>query len=126
MPKMTKKRLVASVVQETGVSATEAREALETVLESIKRALAGGRQIDLGKLGILSVLARPPKSRACKNLKHVGPTISRLHRKHVKTVRLTKRHDLSPEPLPTIVHKREPAIKRSIAIALPSWRRRPS
>jgi nucleoid DNA-binding protein len=125
MPTVTRKAIIASIVQKTGVGPSKAKEALETVLNEIKRALGEGRQVDLGKLGRLSVVTRSPKNRACKNLKHIGPTIARLYRKHPKTVHLTKRHDLSPEPLPTIVHKREPAIKRSIAIALPSWRRRP-
>ncbi|MBZ5643706.1 MAG: HU family DNA-binding protein [Acidobacteriia bacterium] len=125
---MTKKRLVASVVLKTSVSTTKAREALETVLESIKRALADGRQVDLGRLGRLSVVARPPKSRACKNLKHVGPTITRMHRKHPKTVRLKKRQDLSENPQATIVHKPEqvPSYPRSVAVALPRWRGRPT
>ena len=123
MPTVTRKAIIASIVQKTGVGPSKAKEALETVLNDIKRALGEGRQVDLGLLGRLSVVTRSPKSRACRNLKHIVPTIARLHRKHPKTVHLTKRHDLSPEPLPTIVHKREPAIKRSIAIALPSWRR---
>jgi nucleoid DNA-binding protein len=125
---MTKKRLVASVVRETGVSATEAREALETVLESIKRALAEGRRVDLGRLGKLSVVARPPKSRAGKNLTHVGPTIFRLHKKHPKTVHLTRRADLSENPQATIVHNPEQVLSypRSYAVAVPRWRGRPT
>jgi nucleoid DNA-binding protein len=130
MPKTTKKTIVASVVQATGVKPSKAREALETVLDSIKRALRGGRQVDLGKLGRLSVVTRPPKSRISKNLKHVGPTIDRLHQKHPKTVRLIKRQDLSQHPQPTVVTKnvvREepiPAVSRRVAVAFPPWRRR--
>jgi len=52
--------------------------------------------------------------------------LSRL-RKHAKTVKLNSKHDLSYEPLLTIVHP-APAkptfIKRTCAIAYPRWRRR--
>ncbi len=48
MPTTTKKTIVASIVQETGVGPSKAKEALETVLNSIKRALRGGKQVDLG------------------------------------------------------------------------------
>jgi nucleoid DNA-binding protein len=127
MPKMTKKRLVTSIVQKTGLSPAKAKEGLETVLESIKTKLGDGKKVDLGRLGRLSVVARPPKNRIGKNLRHVGPTIDRLHRKHPKTVRLTKRKDLSENPQPTIVHK-NPAqavkvTRRHCAVAFPAWRR---
>ena len=126
MPKIIKKRLVASVVQRTGVSPAKAKEALETVLDSIKRALGESRQVDLpGRLGRLSVAVRTPKNRINRNLKYVGPTIDRLHRKHPKTVRLTKRCDLSENPQPTIVASSEVLTKRAlVAVAFPSWRRR--
>jgi nucleoid DNA-binding protein len=131
MPKTTKKTIVASVVQKTGVAPSKAKEALETVLNSIKRALREGKQVDLDKLGLLSVVMRPPKSRISKNLKYVSPTIDRLHQKHPKTVRLVKRQDLSENPQPTIVTKNvvreEPipaASSRRVAIAFPAWRRR--
>jgi nucleoid DNA-binding protein len=130
MPKTTKNTIVASIVQTTGVAPSKAKEALESVLDTVKRALVEGRQVDLGKLGRLSVVKRPPKSRIVKNLKHVGPTIDRLHQKHPKTVRLTKRQDLSDNPQPTVVTKnvvREepiPAISRRVAVAFPSWHRR--
>ena len=99
-------------------------------MDSIKRALRGGKQVDLGKLGRLSVVTRPSKSRISKDLKHVSPTIDRLHKKHPKTVRLIKRHDLSSNPLPTVVTKAVvteepiPAVSRRVAVAVPSWRRR--
>jgi nucleoid DNA-binding protein len=122
MPNTNKKTIVDAIVQKTGVKQVKAKVALETILESIKRALAEGKKVDLGRLGRLSVVARPLKHRLNKNLKHVGPNIDRLHKKHPKTVRLTKRQDLSPDPLPTIIHK--PVVRRSFAIALPAWRRR--
>jgi nucleoid DNA-binding protein len=131
MPKTTKKTIVASIVQKTGVKPSKAKEALETVLDSIKRALRGGRQVDIDKVGRLSVVTRPPKSRISKNLKYVSPTIDRLHQMHPKTVRLIKRQDLSENPQPTLVTKnvvREepiPAVSiRRVAVAFPSWRRR--
>jgi nucleoid DNA-binding protein len=124
MPNTTKKTIVTAIVEKTGVKPAEAKRALETILTAIKRALADGRNVDLGRLGKLSVVARPLKNRISKNLKHVGPTIVRMHKRHPKTVRLTKRQDLSPDPLPTIIHKPEPVVKRSFAIAFPTWRRR--
>jgi nucleoid DNA-binding protein len=131
MPETTKKTIVASIVERTGVTPSTAKEALETVLDSIKRALRGGKQVDLGKVGILSVVTRPPRSRISKNLKYVGPTIDRLHQKHPNTVRLIKRQDLSENPQPTVVTKNvvtaEPipaASSRRVAVAFPSWRRR--
>jgi nucleoid DNA-binding protein len=130
MPKTTKKTIVASIVQATGVKPSKATQALETLLDSIKRALREGKQVNLDKLGRLSVVMRPPKSRISKNLKYVSPTIDRLHQKHPKTVRLIKRQDLSEKPQPTIVTKnvvREepiPAVSRRVAVAFPSWHRR--
>jgi nucleoid DNA-binding protein len=130
MPKTTKKAIVASIVQETGVNPSKAKEALETFLDSIKRALRGGKQVDISRVGILSVVTRSPKSRISKNLKYVSPTIDRLHQKHPKSVRLIKRQDLSEHPEPTVVTKnvvREepiPAVSRRVAVAVPSWRRR--
>jgi nucleoid DNA-binding protein len=131
---MNRKALVAAIVQQTGVTPAEARRALGTVLDSIKRALSEGRRVDLGKLGILSVRARPLKHRANRNLRHVGPNIDRLHKKHPKTVRLTERQDLSIDPQPTVVTKsdeegRLPAARMKtprVAVAFPSWRRRPA
>lgn len=124
MPNTTKETIVAVIVQKTGTRPGKAKQALETVLAAMKRALADGRKVDLGRLGRLSVVTRPLKHRLNKNLKHVGPNIDRLHKKHPKTVRLTKRKDLSENPLPTIIYKPEPVVKRSFAIALPAWRRR--
>ena len=71
MPNTTKKTIVASIVQKTGVKPAEAKRALEAVLESIKLALASGRQVDLGKkLGKLKVVSRNPTRRINRNLKN--------------------------------------------------------
>lgn len=125
MSKVTKKTLIASIVQNTGVKPASANRALEVVLEAIKKALADGRAVDLGKLGRLSVVTRTPRNRINRNLKHVGPNIDRMHKKHPRRVRLTKRHDLSENPLPTVVTRQEPSVRRVRAcVAFPSWRRR--
>jgi nucleoid DNA-binding protein len=128
MPNTTKKTIVASIVQNTAVKPARAKRALEVVLESIKLALASGRDVDLGKkLGKLKVATRNPSRRINRNLKNQIPTIEDVHKKHPKTVRLLGGKDLSANPQPTIVHnKPEPSIliRKSVAIALPAWRRR--
>jgi nucleoid DNA-binding protein len=126
MPNTTKKSIVSAIVQKTGVKPAEAKRALETVLRSIKLALADGRQVDLGKkLGKLKVVTRNLTRRINRNLNNVVPTIENVHKKHPKTVRLLGGKDLSENPQPTIVHKvPEPPAKKSFAIALPAWRRR--
>jgi nucleoid DNA-binding protein len=126
MPNTTKKTIVASIVQKTGVKPANAKRALEAVLGSIKLALASGRGVDLGKeLGKLKVVTRNQTRRINRNLKNQIPSIENVHKKHPKTVRLLGGNDLSENPLPTIVHnKPEPPVKRSVAIALPTWRRR--
>jgi nucleoid DNA-binding protein len=125
MSKLTRKAIIASIVQNTTLGPSRAREALESVLDAIKGALRGGRQVNLGRLGGLSVVTRNPRNRASKNLKHVGPTIDRLYKKHPKTVRLLGGQDLSENPQPTIVHKKpQPAAKKSFAVAFPAWRGR--
>jgi nucleoid DNA-binding protein len=125
MPNTTKKSIVSAIVQKTGVKPAEAKRAVEAVLASMKRALADGKKLDLGRLGVLSVAARQPIRRISRNLKNIIPTIETIYRRHPKTVRLTKGQDLSDDPQPTIVHKRpQPPAKRSFAIAVPAWRRR--
>jgi nucleoid DNA-binding protein len=128
MPNITKKAIIASIVQKTGVKPAQAKRALETILESLKLALADGRQVDLGMLGKLKVVSRKPARRINRNLKNRVPTIEDVHKRHPKTVRLLGGKDLSENPMPTIVHKREelqsvPARSRHFRIAIPSWRR---
>jgi nucleoid DNA-binding protein len=125
MPNMTKKMIVVAIVNKTGVRPAEAKRALETILESIKLALASGRRIDLGKLGKLKAVSRKPTRRINRNLKNRQATIEDVHKKHPKTVRLTKGKDLSENPQPTIVHQKpQPAARKSFAVAFPTWRRR--
>jgi len=129
MPNTNKKAIVAAVVHKTGVKPAEAKRALETILESMKLALASGRDVDLGKeLGKLIVVTRKPVRRINRNLKNRRATIENVHKKHPKTVRLVSRKDLSKNPLPTIVHEPEKAsaYRRSFATAMPRWRARPN
>ena len=128
MPNTTKKAIIASIAQKTGVKPVEAKRALEAILGSIKLALTDGRQVDLGKeLGKLKVATRKQTRRINRNLKNQVPTIEDVHKRHPKTVKLLGGKDLSVSPQPTIVHDR-PApsilIRKSVAIALPAWRRR--
>jgi nucleoid DNA-binding protein len=126
MPTTPKKTIVAAIVQQTAVKPAKAKQALQTVLQSIKLALASGRDVDLGKkLGKLKVVSRNPTRRINRNLKNCLPSIENVHKRHPKTVRLLGGKDLSENPQPTIVHKKpQPAAKRSFAVAIPSWRRR--
>lgn len=131
MPAMNKKIIVASVVEKTGVRPAEAERALETILESIKLALASGRNVDLGKeLGKLKVVSRKPTRRFNRNLKNRRPTVEDVCKKHPKTVRLLGGKDISDDPKPAIVHKKQqgqqviPARSRHFSVAVPSWRRR--
>jgi nucleoid DNA-binding protein len=126
MPNTTKKAIIASIVQKTGVKPAEAKRALEAVLMSIKMALADGSQVDLGKkLGRLKVVIRNPTRRINRNLKNRRASIEDVHKRHTKTVRLLGGKDLSENPEPTIVYEPpQPAARKSFAVAFPSWRRR--
>jgi len=127
MPNKTKKTIVADVVEKTGVKRGQAKQALETVLGVIKRALANGNKVELEKLGKLKVVSRNPVRRITRNLKNRPSTIETINKRHPKTVRLLGGEDLSENPQPTIVHKPQkpdPVAKRSFAVAFPSWRRR--
>jgi len=119
--------IAARIAEKTGLSTARSKKALQTALDCIKRALGDGKQVDLGKLGNLKVVARRPTKRINKNLRHVGPNIEDVHKKHPKTVRLLGRgRDLSEDPQPTIITKRseKPNVRRSVTIAFPSWRQR--
>lgn len=130
--KMSKDIILTAIVHRTGVKRVEAERALEAVLDSMKQALASGKQVDLGKeLGKLKIVNRRTQYRATKNLKHVPPTVIRLHEKHPKTVRLLGGKDLSDDPQPTVIlsepePKLAPKKKVRVAVAYPSWRRRMS
>jgi nucleoid DNA-binding protein len=130
--KTTQKTLTAKIAEQTGLTTYKSRKALKTVLKQITLALGDGKQVDLGKLGKLIVVTRKPGRRIINKLNgYNSKTISDIHKKHPKTVRLLGRgRDLSEDPQPTVITKRseKPAIqtnvRRSVAIAFPSWRRR--
>ena len=128
--KQAKKTIAARIAEKTGLSTYRSKKALQTALDCIKRALGDGKQVELGKLGKLQVVTRKPTRRINKNLRHVGPNIEDVHKKHRKSVRLLGRgRDLSEDPQPTVITRSEkPAVqtnvRRSVAIAFPSWRRR--
>ena len=130
MAKVTKATIVAKIQEKTGLTKYKAKKGLKAALFSIKRALGDGKQVDLGKLGRLVVVERPRKRVIRENMKGRCPaSIVELHKKHPKSVRLLGGKDLSDDPKPTIVHKKEPesrvlpARSRSVAIAMPPWRR---
>jgi DNA-binding protein HU-beta len=50
--------IVNGVVNKTGITTTQAERAVETVLESMKRALAHGERIELRGFGIFNVRPR--------------------------------------------------------------------
>jgi len=128
--KQPKKTIAASIAEKTGLSTNRSKKALQATLDCIKQALGDGKQVDLGKLGKLKVVSRKSKRRISDNLRHVGPNIEDVHRKHPRSVRLLGRgRDLSENPQPTIVHKSpqpEPVSRRRFAIARPSFRGRPN
>jgi nucleoid DNA-binding protein len=133
MNKMNKGQLVAQIAAKTGKSGYKAEQALNTVLDGIKHGLKYGREVDLGpKLGRLKVIERKRKRVIKKNLKgKCNALIVELHKNHPRTVRLLGHgRDLSENPLPTVVTKKErkqpttPARSTHFRVAVPSWRRR--
>jgi nucleoid DNA-binding protein len=121
----TQKTIAAKISENSGLSRYKSKKALKAALECIQRALRDGKEIDLGKLGKLKIVTRTPSRRINK----MRTTIEDVFRKHRKTVRLLGGNDLSDDPKPTIVHKKEPeqqvvpARSRSLRVAVPSWRR---
>ena len=55
---MIKLDIITEVVNRTGLTKTKAEVAVETVLESMKRALAGGDRIELRGFGVFNVKPR--------------------------------------------------------------------
>ncbi|HEY6291258.1 MAG TPA: HU family DNA-binding protein [Terriglobia bacterium] len=55
---MIKLDIVNEVVDRTGITKTRAEMAVETVFESLKKALAAGDRIELRGFGVFSVKAR--------------------------------------------------------------------
>ncbi len=69
---MSKLDIINEVVNRTGITKTKAEIAVETVFETMERALAHGEQIELRGFGILH--ARPGKHGVGKTL----PTVPKL------------------------------------------------
>lgn len=62
---MIKLDIVNAVVTKTGISRTKAEQAVETVFEAMKNALAGGQRIELRRFGVFNV--RPRKTGIGRN-----------------------------------------------------------
>ena len=62
---MIKLDIVTEIVQKTGITKTKAEIAVETVFESMKRALAHGDRIELRGFGVFNV--RPRKTGIGRN-----------------------------------------------------------
>jgi nucleoid DNA-binding protein len=133
MAKVTKATIVAKIQENTGLTKYKAKKGLKATLFSIQRALGDGKRVDLGKLGRLVVVKRERKRVIKRNLR--GPyasSIVELHKKHPKSVRLLGGKDLSDDPKPTIVHKKQPeqqvipARSRHVRVAVPQFRGRPN
>ena len=62
---MTKKDIVAEVVNRTGLSKTEAEVAVETVVETMKRSMERGERIEVRGFGVFDI--RPRKTGVGRN-----------------------------------------------------------
>ena len=62
---MIKLDIINEVVNKTGITKTKAELAVETVFESMKKALAGGERIELRGFGVFNV--RPRKTGIGRN-----------------------------------------------------------
>ena len=130
--KVTQKTIIAKISENTGLSHARSKRALKSILGLIREALAAGKQVDLGKIGKLKLVTRKLTRRIEKNL-NGGPTLESVYKRHPRTVRLLGGRDLSEVPLPTIVHRESSLVtgqlemyRRSVAVARPRWRVRPS
>jgi nucleoid DNA-binding protein len=131
MAKLTKATLTKKIQERTGLSRRKAQKGLKEVLESIKLALQAGKAVQFPGVGRLVVVERPRKRVIRKNMKGRCPaSIVELHKKYPRSVRLLGGKDMSDDPKPTIVHKKQPeqqvvpARSRHFRVAVPSWRRR--
>src|SRR6476646_677227 len=64
-PRVIKLDIINEVVNKTGITKTKAELAVETVFESMKKALAGGERIELRGFGVFNV--RPRKTGIGRN-----------------------------------------------------------
>ena len=63
---MIKLDIINEVVNKTGITKTKAELAVETVFESMKKALAGGERIELRGFGVLTCARAKPVSAATR------------------------------------------------------------
>jgi len=131
MPKLTRATLTKKIQERTGLSRRKAQKGLKEVLERIKIALQMGIAVQFPGVGRLVVVERPRKRVIRKNMKGRCPaSIVELHKKHPKSVRLLGGKNMSDDPKPTIVHKKQPeqqvvpARSKHFRVAVPSWRKR--
>ena len=92
---MSKQILVQVLENREGYTTSHAKKCVSAVLQAIKKALGEGKDVEMGDLGILTVVQRQPRARITSNLKHVCPTIVRLHEQHPKSVKLRSKLDLT-------------------------------
>ena len=122
---MNKAGIAANIADRLGLTMTKAKEAVEATFQAMKNGLREGHSIDLGQLGKLRTVQLSRRRRVSRGLKNVGTSVFD-YSKRAKTVKLNSKHDLSYEPLPTIVHP-PPAkpvyFKRPCTVAFPRWRR---
>jgi nucleoid DNA-binding protein len=130
MAKLTKATITKAIQARTGLSRRKAQKGLNTVLKTMREALRDGKKIELPRIGRLELVQRKRKRTIRKNLRgSYRSSVLEIHKKHPNSVRLLGGKDMSDDPKPTIVHKKEevdpvPARFRHIAIAFPAWRRR--
>jgi Bacterial nucleoid DNA-binding protein len=65
--------IINEVVAKTGITKTKAELAVETVFESMKKALAAGNRIELRGFGVFNV--RPRKTGIGRNPRHRGRSV---------------------------------------------------
>ena len=70
---MIKLDIINEVVAKTGITKTKAELAVETVFESMKKALAGGNRIELRGFGVFNV--RPRKTGHWAQSTHRGGSV---------------------------------------------------
>jgi len=132
MSKLTKATIVAKIQENTGLSKYKARKGLKTALGSIKTALQMGKGVQLSGIGRLVVVERPRKRVIRKNMKGRCPaSIVELHKKHPRSVRLVGGKDMSENPVPLVLHPKEPeqtipARSTHSRVAVPQFRGRPN
>jgi nucleoid DNA-binding protein len=90
------KQILAQVLENIeGYSSSKAKKCVSAVFQAIRKALGEGKDVEMGDLGVLTVVQRRPRGRITRNLKHVCPTVIHLHERHPKSVKLRSKLDLT-------------------------------